>query len=359
MGIIGGGNVLGAYQPAIARLAHRGLVVVSLVCARAHQQESVRASLGSVPFTLNAEEVIHGPVDLVLILTSMPEHGRLARAALEAGQHVLVEKPLATSWEEATELIHLARQSRGFLVAAPFTTLSPTFRTPGTRLHRGDIGKPCLARARYGWAGPWWNDWFYRPGGGCLLDLGVYCFTSLTGLLGPAKRVTAFAGVAIPEREINGRTVTVEAEDNAQVLLEFSGGALAVVTCGYTVQQYRGPALEVYGTSGTLQMLGDDWDPNGYELWQNFAGCWQVFPETAPDWPWTDGLRDLVEAIHQGKRPSTDPEQAWHVLEIILKAQQSAREGRALTLESSFSAPSFTAVAAEAAHRQHDRTRDH
>src|SRR5437667_280948 len=85
----------------------------------------------------------------------------------------------------------------------------------------GDIGKPCSARARYGWAGPSWSEWFYKPGGGCLFDLGVYCITSLTGLLGPAKRVQAMTGIAIPEREINGRKIQVQAEDNAQVLLDF------------------------------------------------------------------------------------------------------------------------------------------
>ena len=164
--------------------------------------------------------------------------------------------------------------------------------------------------------------------------------------------------VAIPEREIGGRTVRVEAEDNAQVLLDFGDGALAVVTSGFTMQQYRNPALEVYGTTGTIQMLGDDWDPDGYELWQNSVGAWQVFKETAPDWPWTDGLRHLVECIHEGKPPLVTPEHARHVLEIMLKAQQSGRDGRTLAIESSFTPPILAAEAPhEAAHLLHDRTR--
>src|SRR5262249_30526707 len=154
--------------------------------------------------------------------------------------------------------------------------------------------------------------------------------------------------------------VNVEAEDTAQVLLDFGDSLFAVVTCGFTIQQYRSPALEVYGTTGVIQMLGDDWDPEGYELWQNSAGAWQVFKETSPDWPWTDGLCHMVECLAHDTKPVVTPEHALHVLEIMLVAQQSAREGRALSLESTFTMTgSSTLKPMEAAHLQHDRTREH
>jgi len=361
LGVIGCGNVLSAYRMAIDKLRANGRGEPVIACGRESQRATACAGLGIARFTTDAKEVIASPdVDLVLILTSMPEHARLACAALLAGKHVLMEKPLATSLEDASALVKLARRSRGHLVCAPFTTLSPTFQTLARRIRNGDIGKPCSARARYGWAGPDWSEWFYKPGGGCLFDLGVYCLTSLTGLLGPAKRVMAMTGVAIPEREINGRTIRVEAEDNAQVLLDFGDSAFAVVTSGFTMQQYRNPALEVYGSAGTIQMLGDDWDPDGYELFQNSAGCWQVFKETTPDWLWTDGLNHLVDCIRAGTKPLVTPEHALHVLEIMLKAQQAGREGRALEIESTFTPPVFAEPGAqEAAHRMHDRSREH
>ncbi len=361
IGLVGCGNVLGAYRTAIERLRLRGWVEVAIACGRPHQRDAACAELGACRFTMDEKQVIGSPeVDLVLILTPPPAHGRLVRAALEAGKHVLVEKPLSTSLEEAAGLVHLARRSSGHLVCAPFTALSPTFQTMGRRIHRGDIGKPCSARARYGWAGPWWSEWFYKPGGGCLLDLGCYSIASLTGLLGPARRVMAMTGVAVPEREVGGRPIRVEAEDTAQVLLELGGGALAVVTTGFTIQQYRSPALEVYGTTGAIQMLGDDWDPDGYELWQNTAGAWQLFKETEPEWPWTDGLRHLVECIRLGTKPVTSPEHAYHVLEVMLAAQRSGREGRSISIESAFEPLAFAEErAVEAAHLVHDRTREH
>lgn len=312
-------------------------------------------------FTGDSRDLLGSPeIDLVLILTPMPTHAGLAEAALRAGKHVLLEKPLATTFDEGVRLVELARTSHGLLGCAPFTVLSPTFQTLAQRVRAGDIGKPCLARARYGWSGPWWSEWFYRPGGGCLFDLGVYCLTSLTGLLGPVTRVSAMAGVAIPERNIHGRTIQVEAEDNAQVQLDFGHACYGTVTTGFTMQQYRCPALELYGTQGTLQMLGDDWDPDGYELWQNSAGAWQLFKETAPDWPWADGLRHLVECIQRGTRPLNTPEHALHVLEIMLKAREAARTGQTMGLETTFTPSALAAPArGEPAHLQHDRSRQH
>jgi predicted dehydrogenase len=262
-------------------------------------------------------------------------------AALEAGKHVLVEKPMAVSLDDAAELVALARKGPGYLLPAPHVILSPTYQTIWKRLRRGDIGQVYSARGLYGWSGPEWGKWFYQPGGGPLFDLGVYNITSLTGLLGSAKRVMAMTSVAIPERVVDGERMRVETEDNAHVLIDFGEGCLAVVSTGFIFQQYRRPALELYGALGTMQMLGEDWEPNGFEMWQKETAGWQVFDEAAPDWPWTDGLRHLVESIQQGTRPIITPEHGFHVLEIMLKAQESGRTGRAFDIESRFTPAEF------------------
>ena len=361
IGIVGCGNVMsGSYMPMIERLRAQGLAEAVAACdVKEEKRPLVRERFGMTRFSTDYREIVSlDEVDLVLVLTSMPAHGPVARAALEAGKHVLVEKPMAVTLEEAAELVELARRGPGLLLPAPHVILSPTYQTLWQRLHRGDIGQVLSARALYGHSGPTWGPWFYRPGGGALFDLGVYNVTSLTGLLGPVRRVTAMAGVAIPERVVDGERVRGEAEDNAHVLLDFGNSVFAVVTTGFTIQQYRCPAIEIYGSTGTLQMMGDDWDPSGYELWQNEAGAWQIFGETAPDWPWTDGLRHLVACIRHNVRPLITPEHGFHVLEIMLKAQEAARDGQARAVESTFTPPSFAeGPSTVAAHLVHDRTR--
>src|SRR5688572_10934558 len=290
IGVAGCGNVLSAYLPAVERLRQQGLAEVVALCGLA--KHCHRAAASGIPsFHLDYAELLRrDDVDVVLILTPMREHARMTIEALDAGKHVVLEKPLGVSMEEGRAVLAAATRSNRMLACAPFTTLSPTFRTIAQRLRRGDIGKVVAARGRYGWAGPDWADWFYKPGGGALFDLGVYNLTTLTGWLGPVRRVTAMAGAAIPRRTINGKPLTVDADDNATLLLDFGGSRFATILCGFTIQQYRGPAIELYGSEGTINLLGDDWDPDGYEMWQNSAGCWQLFKETHPDWPWADSL---------------------------------------------------------------------
>lgn len=360
IGIIGCGSVMmRPYMSLIEKLRCLGQVEVTVACDIKEEKRQVLLNqFGISNFTTDYRQVIQSDdVDLVMVLTSMPEHGPFALAALEAGKHVLVEKPMAVTLEEAAQLVKLARTSPGHLICAPHIILSPTYQTIWRRLRRGDIGKVLSVRARYGWAGPSWGPWFYRPGGGALFDLGVYNVTSLTGWLGPVKRVMAMAGVAIPERVVDGQTMQVTAEDNAHVLLDFGEAVFAVVTTGFTLQRYRSPAIELYGSQGTIQMMGDDWDPDGYELWQNEAGAWQIFAETDPTWPWTDGLRHMVDCIRRNKRPIITPEHAYHALEIMLKAQESGRDGQAKLIESTFTPPVFDEpIETEAAHLIHDRS---
>jgi predicted dehydrogenase len=358
IGIVGCGNVLPAYWAEAQKLAARGEAVVVAACGRPAQQEVVNR-LGVRRFVTDHHELVgSADVDLVVVLTPPPTHFEITRAAMVAGKHVLAEKPLAMTLDEADELVGLAARGPGLLAPAPFTLLSPTYQAIARRIRRGDIGKPCSARGRYGWSGPWWAEWFYRKGGGPLFDLACYNLTSLTGWLGAVERVTAMTGTAIPQRVVNGSPMRVEAEDNVQLLLDFGGACLGVVTSGFTMQQYRSPALEVYGTDGTLQMLGDDWDPDGYEFWHNPAGCWQVYRESAPDWPWADGLRHLVECVRAGSAPLATAEHARHVLEVMLLAQESGRDGAARRVRSRFARPEFPGPdAAGPAHLVHDRAR--
>jgi predicted dehydrogenase len=361
IGVVGCGSVMrGSYMPLAQILERRGIAKVVAACdVEENRRQIVRDQFGIERFSTDYREIVEADdIDLVLVLTSMPEHGPIARAGLEAGKHVLVEKPMAVTLEEGAELLALAKRSPGHLLPAPHVILSDTYQAMWKRVHRGDIGKVVLARAFYGWAGPDWGPWFYQPGGGPLFDLGVYNVTSLTGLLGPAKRVTAMLGTAIPERIVDGKPLKVETEDNAHILIDFGEARFAVVTTGFTIQQYRIPGIELYGTEGTLQMVNEDWAPNGYEMWQNSAGCWQIFKETNPGWRWTDGLRHLVECIQSGQRPLITPEHGYHVLEIMLKAQESSRDGQTKTIESTFTPPSFAVeIDLEGIHRFHDTGR--
>lgn len=196
------------------------------------------------------------------------------------------------------------------------------------------------ARGICGHRGPDWGAWYYQGnGGGPLFDLAVYNVTSLTGWLGPVRRVAAFTGAAIPQRLVNGAPVDVTIEDNTQILLDFGGAAFATVTSSFTIQQYRDATIELYGSEGTIRLQGDDWAPNGFDIWRNETAAWEHIPEAEPGWNYLDGLRHLVQCIHDGARPLITPEHAYHVLEVLLKAQIAGRTGQAQDIESVFAPP--------------------
>ena len=359
LGVLGLGSVFaGPYASLIQRLVLEGRVELTAAYDVDPEKRKATADrFGTDPSTPDPQAVIASDdVDALLVLTSMNEHGPFAKAGLAAGKHVLVEKPMATSLAEAAELVEAAKTAPGKLVCAPHIVLSKTYQEMHRRVEAGEVGPLLLGRARYGWSGPWWGEWFYRPGGGALFDLGVYNLTALCGFFGSVKRVTALVGTAIPERIVEGRPMKVEADDNAHVLLDFGDSRFASIATGFTIQKYRTPAIELYGAEGVLQMLGDDWAPEGFEQWSNARGSWEVVPESDPQWPWTDGLRHLVDAADRGLPTVTRPEHSYHALEVMLAAKQSAKEGRVISIESEFPALDYSqwSFSADDARRKHD-----
>jgi predicted dehydrogenase len=347
VGVLGLGSVFWTpYRSLINRLSAEGRVelVAGYDPDPAKRRAAAEVSTADTGIDSAEELITRDDVDIVLVLTSMLEHSRLASEALSAGKHVLVEKPMATTLADAAALVALSEQSAAHLVCAPHIILSPTYQEVHRRVQDQVVGRLVTARARYGWSGPWWGRWFYEPGGGSLFDLGIYNVTSLCGLFGSARRVTALVGTAIPQRVVEGEPMQVRSDDNAHVLIDFGESRYASVLTGFTMQKYRSPAIELYGTEGVLQLLGDDWAPEGFEQWRNVHGAWEIFPETEPNWPWTDGLRHLVESIEHGTRPVIRPHQAYHALEVSLAAMRSAQDGRVVEIESEFPAIDYSAL---------------
>jgi predicted dehydrogenase len=317
LGIIGCGSVSQAYNELIRPLRLDGEVAVTMACDIDPDQrlldgttrlDRIHRLWPGTGFTRDPAELISSDdVDAVLVLTSTPSHFELAYAALEAGKHVLVEKPMATTLDEGRRLLELSRSAPGLLVCAPHIVLSPTYRALWRHVRDGDIGRVLLARARYGHGGHGLPPWFFQRGGGALFDFGESVFAS--------------------------------------------------VTTGFTMQKYRSPAIELYGSGGTLQMLGDDWAPAGYELWRNEVGAWQVFEDEDPRWYWMDGLPHMVRCIRDGTRPLNTPDHAYHALEIMLAAERSAADGRAHEIESDLPPLDLSSPDAEVVrYESHDRS---
>ncbi|OYW62653.1 MAG: hypothetical protein B7Z10_03415 [Rhodobacterales bacterium 32-66-7] len=356
LAFIGTGNVAESYATELRHLARSGLPVdLSAVCARTAttaQAFAARHQAGRVE--TDPDRVFQATdIDAVVILTPMQTHADLALAALVAGKHVFVEKALAPSARVADALVAAAATRGRVLVAAPATPLSPVFAEVQGRIVRGEIGAVVAARAIYGWAGPDWDGWFYRPDAGPLRDLGIYALTTLTGLLGPVSTVACHGRLAEPVRMIAGQPCAFDEPDTMALTLGFQSGAIGTLLTSFSLQKQRGAGIEIYGTRGSLQLTGQDWDPGGYDLWTNEAACWRQF-EAPGAWRWTAGLADFCTAVLTNRPPRLALEHTLHVLEIVDAALAAQANGDIRTTMRDFAPPSPDATPVQTApHRKH------
>jgi predicted dehydrogenase len=355
--LIGAGSASRAYLRTLDALVATGVAVEGLVCdRRAKTRRELVARRPATRVVAADDDVLSSDADLIVITTAPATHAALTRQALEAGKHVVVEKPFAANPDEGRELAALARAHDLLLAVAPFVQLSPAFAMLGGLVRGGGIGRIHSARAMYGNPGSTWASWYHASGVGPLGDLAIYNLKSLTALLGPVREVRCLQSRSGIERDIlKGR----EADpDVAHSMLTHEQGATSVVMASHAVWAYRRPAIELYGSDGTANLLGDDWDPEGIEVYRSEWGHWREYASPDRTWNWTDGLRSAVEALRSGRRGAFSLDHDVHVLDVVDACRRSAAaDGAMVAVTSGFDEIQLTDVAPDTGTHVHDHTR--
>lgn len=211
----------------------------------------------NIPKVYTSDEMMADPeVDIVLILTNPASHYSLTMQALKAGKHVYCEKPLATSLEQANEIVEFAEKQGLFVGAAPDTFLSPEYQTVRKLIDEGAIGKVINVTANY--VGPGADLWhpnagfLYKQGGGPALDMGPYFLTTLVSLLGPLDSLFCYANRGWDVRNIHGKDVDVDVMTNYCAVLKFSNGTIGNINLTYDEWKSDLPGMELYGTDGVI-----------------------------------------------------------------------------------------------------------
>jgi predicted dehydrogenase len=360
VGFLGAGNVLPAYLQALDGLAGRGRAEQGPVVARS---EAARARLArrrpTAPVVTGLSDLLADQdVELVVVLTPPATHPELVESLLAAGRHVVCEKPLAHDLQTSERLYDVAREAGLLLLAAPFVHLSRSFRRLWTLVADGGIGEVHAARAHYGNPGSTWARWYHEEPLATLGDVGIYNLKSLAALLGPVREVSAMSATARPRRAAGDGSYSVTDPDTWQLVLRHEQGALSSVLASHVTVAYRRPAIELYGTAGTANLTGDDWDPHGLEVWSEGAGAWELREPDDATWLWTAGLNEAVESLLTGRPPLDNPELDLHLIEVIAAAGAGATSGGPVPVHSHFEP--WTALRLEQdapGHHVHDRTR--
>lgn len=357
VGIIGAGSALWGYLNALDRLIPRGYAQEGLICARSRERwPEILRRRPNARLVSDAAEVFESDAEVLVIVTPPASHSELAVAALSHGKHVIVEKPLGITTAEAKNLVEFARSRHLHILASPFIQLSPTFRALWTRVRRGDIGDVHSGRALYGNLGSAHAAWYHTSGVGPLAEAGIYNVKSLTALIGPVHAVHAARMTALRPRVIAGQRIANPDPDVVHALLEHQSGALSSVVASHAIWAYRRTAIELYGAKGTANLLGDDWDPRGYELWASASGAWEVHDPIDPTWHWSDGLREIITVLRERRTPLASLEHDLHVLDVIEAASLSSNSGQTVEVTSTYDLPDLTLHESRTGY-VHDHTR--
>jgi predicted dehydrogenase len=348
VGIVGCGAISGAY---LSQCPQFGILEVVACADLVRERAEARAAEYGVPRVLEVEELLADPeIEIVVNLTVPQAHYPIARAAVQAGKSVWNEKPLTLTREEGRELLAAAEAGHVLVGCAPDTFLGGGHQTCRQLIDDGAIGTPVACTAfMVGHGHETWHpnpEFYYKPGGGPMFDMGPYYLTALVNMIGPARRVTGATQTFFPQRLITsqpyaGTVVEVEVATHVAGLLDFHCGAIGTIITSFDVWAHNLPILEVHGTEGSLSVP----DPNGPggtpRLWRRETGEWQDVPLTHgyAENSRSIGVADMAYAIRTGRPHRASGRLAYHVLDIMHAFHDASDRGEHVMLESTVDRP--------------------
>lgn len=351
IGVVGCGDIFTkAYCPSIAKLPNITITAVCDLDAEKARAASERCDGAAICADMN-ELVVRNDVDIVLNLTIPAAHTPVNLAALDAGKHVYVEKPLALNREDARAVMTKAEKTNLRVGCAPDTVLGPGHQTARTLIDDGVIGRPLVAMAFLLCRGhETWHpnpEFYYKPGGGPMLDMGPYYLTDLTMLLGPIRRLSGSTSIFLNPRTITsqplyGTEIQVETPDHVAGTMEFECGAIGTIATSFAVCKHSMPRIEIHGSEGSLSVP----DPNG------FGGTVKLCKLGEKEWTDAEpthtlaegiqrglGVADMAAAIRENRPHRAGGAQAEHVLDVMLGFYDAGNTGTYYDLPSTFQRP--------------------
>ncbi len=347
VGIIGCGNIAPQYVKGCR--AFNILEVTTCADIKAEKAQTL-ADVYDLKALSVADLLADPAIDIVINLTVPQVHAEVSQAIIAAGKHVHSEKPLGMNRQEGRQILEAAKQAGVRAGCAPDTFLGGGLQTCRKLIDDGAIGEPVAATAFMASHGPeGWHpnpEFFYKPGGGPLFDMGPYYITALVHLLGAVKSVTGSARISFPERiatspEKNGLRIGVEVPTHVAGVFDFAAGPVATFITSFDVWAHTLPRIEIYGSEGSLSVP----DPNIFEgpvhLWEKSTGDWREVELThSGEVRRGVGVADMAYGLKSGRTHRASGDLAFHVLDVMETLIEAAEQNKRLDLASAPERPS-------------------
>ncbi len=331
IGIIGGGRICGAHARTALALAGTRLAGIAETDG---ERRAALAERYDCPIHASAEGLLaSAEVDAVVIALPHWLHCEVALSALGAGNHVLLEKPMAMTVEECDRMIDAAQERGLTLMVGHHHHYVPVNIEARRLIETGAIGNLVLATDT--WYKPFYSDprppWFLdaTKGGGMWPMNGSHMI----------DRLTYFSGgrVAAVKARVGNPILGLPTTDMGVAFLQFASGLCATIThAGYRdgVQRFE---AELTGTEGQLRV-------GGRQLWRSVEGAWTEVAVPAPEIAVKPGaeapsaafgleIQDFAAAIRDRRLPGVTGEYAREVVRVLNACEESSRTGREVRLD--------------------------
>jgi UDP-N-acetyl-2-amino-2-deoxyglucuronate dehydrogenase len=339
-GIVGVGMIAEFHAQAIAATKGGRLVGIA---TRNKDTAKAFAQKHSLSFTTDrVEALVENPeVDVVCITTPSGAHREAALAAIAAGKHVVIEKPLEITVERVDEILHAA-DAAGVVVAPIFQArFGEGARTVKAALDAGRFGRLVLASAYVKWhrTAQYYTGWkgtLALDGGGAVINQAIHAVDQLQWFAGMPSEVFAFK-----TRRVH---TAIEAEDTAVAALKFSSGALGTIEASTALWPGWSRRIEITGEHGSV-VLEDDrlakWDfrevrPEDDAIRaagnNNALGSGASNPAAISFEGHRRQLQDLIDALRARRKPQLDGREGRKAVALVRAIYESAECGAAVKL---------------------------
>lgn len=332
VGVVGCG-LIGSVRAAVAA-GNGGSRVVAVADRERSRAHEVAAATRATALTEWESVVGHPEVDIVVVATTHDWLAPVSIGALQAGKHVLCEKPMSRSSREAEEIIAAARSSGRHVHVGFNHRYHPAIRRAHDLACAGEIGEILFIRCRYGHGGRagYEREWRMNPelsGGGELLDQGMHAIDLFRWFLGDLSEVTGMTATWVWQAPV---------EDNVFALFRSPRGQVASLHASWT--QWKNLfSFEVFGSQGALVVdgLGKSYGTELLTIYRRAAsGPPQEerveFP--GPDQSWEAEWEDFLAAIRNGQPPTVGGSDGLAALRLVEAVYAAARSGVTVRVES-------------------------
>ena len=334
IGIIGYGTITPFHIRSIQELDNCSLIAVQ--SGKQEKRDFIEKEYQVTACKTYRELINMEDVQIVIICTPSGFHLEPALASLEAGKHVVVEKPLEINTARCEQMIAASSKSGTSLSCIFQNRFSPDYLKAKKAIASGKLGKLLLGNAYIKWkrdqayydSSPW-RGTLKGDGGAVLINQGIHTIDLLLDLMGKAKTVSG---------SIRTLTHTIEGEDVAVADIEFENGALGTIEGSTSLYAAFPEKLEIHGEKGSIILEGGalvHWHTEADGLLELDAKKSASGSSNPTDIDYSlhkSQLEAIVNAIGKGENPPVQAKNAMESVAVIEAIYNSSKSGQKITL---------------------------